>query len=113
MGETYESAGASIEAGEEAVERIKADVRSTFRPEVIGDIGGHEVVVHVDDGQVLSDVVEQPPRGGGVEEDIVVQESVRLHQLVSAWSRSSDGHALEATVDHEVRPVDVGAALAG
>lgn len=40
VGETYESAGVSIDAGEEAVERIKADVRSTFRPEVIGDIGG-------------------------------------------------------------------------
>ncbi|MFV0316981.1 MAG: phosphoribosylformylglycinamidine cyclo-ligase [Microthrixaceae bacterium] len=40
MAETYESAGVSIDAGEEAVERIKADVRSTFRPEVIGDIGG-------------------------------------------------------------------------
>ncbi|HVN49862.1 MAG TPA: phosphoribosylformylglycinamidine cyclo-ligase [Acidimicrobiales bacterium] len=40
MGETYESAGVSISAGEEAVERIKAKVRSTFRPEVIGDIGG-------------------------------------------------------------------------
>jgi phosphoribosylformylglycinamidine cyclo-ligase len=40
MGETYESAGVNISAGEEAVERIKAKVRSTFRPEVIGDIGG-------------------------------------------------------------------------
>ena len=40
MGETYEAAGVSISAGEEAVERIKAKVRSTFRPEVIGDIGG-------------------------------------------------------------------------
>ena len=40
MGETYEGAGVSISAGEEAVERIKAKVRSTFRPEVIGDIGG-------------------------------------------------------------------------
>lgn len=37
---TYESAGVSIAAGEEAVERIKSSVRSTFRPEVIGDIGG-------------------------------------------------------------------------
>ena len=40
MGETYESAGVSISAGEEAVDAIKADVRSTFRPEVVGDIGG-------------------------------------------------------------------------
>ena len=40
MGETYEGAGVDIAAGEEAVERIKDKVRSTFRPEVIGDIGG-------------------------------------------------------------------------
>jgi phosphoribosylformylglycinamidine cyclo-ligase len=39
-GTTYEAAGVSIGAGEEAVERIKEKVRSTFRPEVIGDIGG-------------------------------------------------------------------------
>ncbi|MGI8754470.1 MAG: phosphoribosylformylglycinamidine cyclo-ligase [Acidimicrobiales bacterium] len=40
MGETYQGAGVDIAAGEEAVERIKDKVRSTFRPEVIGDIGG-------------------------------------------------------------------------
>ena len=37
---TYASAGVDIEAGEKAVEMIKDHVRSTFRPEVIGDIGG-------------------------------------------------------------------------
>ncbi len=40
MGETYRGAGVDIDAGEEAVERIKQHVRATFRPEVIGDIGG-------------------------------------------------------------------------
>lgn len=40
MGTSYEDAGVSISAGETAVERIKSKVRSTFRPEVIGDIGG-------------------------------------------------------------------------
>jgi phosphoribosylformylglycinamidine cyclo-ligase len=40
MGESYRDAGVDIDEGEAAVERIKADVRSTFRPEVIGDIGG-------------------------------------------------------------------------
>ena len=40
VGETYAGAGVSIDAGEEAVARIKAKVRSTFRREVIGDIGG-------------------------------------------------------------------------
>src|SRR5215510_4862693 len=37
---TYADAGVDIAAGEQAVERIKAHVRSTFRPEVVGDIGG-------------------------------------------------------------------------
>src|SRR5439155_14356023 len=40
MGETYESAGVNISAGVAAVERIKSRVRATFRPEVVGDIGG-------------------------------------------------------------------------
>src|SRR5436190_13121175 len=40
VGETYEGAGVSIGAGDEAVARIKDRVRSTFRPEVVGDIGG-------------------------------------------------------------------------
>jgi phosphoribosylformylglycinamidine cyclo-ligase len=37
---TYAGAGVDIAAGELAVERIKDHVRSTFRPEVVGDIGG-------------------------------------------------------------------------
>ena len=40
MGETYAGAGVDIAAGDEAVRRIKDKVRSTFRPEVIGEIGG-------------------------------------------------------------------------
>jgi len=40
MGETYAAAGVSIVAGDDAVRRIKPLVRSTYRPEVIGDIGG-------------------------------------------------------------------------
>src|SRR5438445_4607262 len=40
MGESYKDAGVDITAGEEAVDAIKEDVRSTYRPEVIGDIGG-------------------------------------------------------------------------
>lgn len=39
-GLTYAESGVDIAAGEKAVELIKEHVRSTFRPEVIGDIGG-------------------------------------------------------------------------
>jgi phosphoribosylformylglycinamidine cyclo-ligase len=39
-GLTYADSGVDIAAGEKAVELIKAHVRSTFRPEVVGDIGG-------------------------------------------------------------------------
>jgi phosphoribosylformylglycinamidine cyclo-ligase len=37
---TYADSGVDMAAGEKAVELIKAHVRSTFRPEVIGDLGG-------------------------------------------------------------------------
>jgi phosphoribosylformylglycinamidine cyclo-ligase len=40
VAETYKDAGVDIAAGEAAVEAIKSMVRSTYRPEVIGDIGG-------------------------------------------------------------------------
>jgi phosphoribosylformylglycinamidine cyclo-ligase len=39
-GLTYADAGVDIGAGDEAVERIKGAVRSTFRAEVVGDLGG-------------------------------------------------------------------------
>jgi phosphoribosylformylglycinamidine cyclo-ligase len=37
---TYAGAGVSIEAGDAVVERIKASVESTYRPGVVGGIGG-------------------------------------------------------------------------
>ena len=36
---TYKAAGVDIEAGYEAVRRISAHARTTFRPEVLQDIG--------------------------------------------------------------------------
>jgi len=45
---TYAEAGVDIGAGEKAVELIKAHVRSTFRPEVVGDVGGFGGLFAVD-----------------------------------------------------------------
>lgn len=39
VGETYAAAGVDIAAGDVAVERIKDKLRSTYRSEVLGDIG--------------------------------------------------------------------------
>lgn len=44
----YADAGVDIAAGEKAVELIKAHVRSTFRPEVVGDVGGFGGLFAVD-----------------------------------------------------------------
>lgn len=38
-GATYRDAGVDIDAGAEAVDRIKSHLRSTYRPEVLGDVG--------------------------------------------------------------------------
>ena len=40
MSEAYKKAGVDIEAGNEAVRRIKGHAASTFRPEVLGGLGG-------------------------------------------------------------------------
>ena len=50
MGETYSGAGVDIAAGEAAVDRIKGIVRSTYRPEVLGDIGGFGGLVTLPEG---------------------------------------------------------------
>ena len=44
---TYRDAGVDIDAGEELVERIKADVRRSMRREVLGGIGGFGALVEV------------------------------------------------------------------
>ncbi len=37
---TYRDAGADIDAGNRSVQMIKDSVRATYRPEVLGDLGG-------------------------------------------------------------------------
>jgi len=47
MSSTYEDAGVSIDAGEEAVRRIKDAVASTNRPGVLGEVGGFGGLFHL------------------------------------------------------------------
>ena len=47
---TYESAGVSIAAGDEAVRRLAPHARSTYRPEVLSDIGAFGAVTALPSG---------------------------------------------------------------
>src|SRR5688500_20355296 len=60
---TYAEAGVDIAAGEEAVERIKSHVRSTMRPEVIGDIGGFGGLFAFPQGRYRDPVPVSAPGG--------------------------------------------------
>ncbi len=80
MGETYEGAGVSISAGEEAVERIKAKVRSTFRPEVIGDIGGFGGLFGFDAGRYRQPVLVSSTDGVGTKA-LVAQAAGRFDTI--------------------------------
>ena len=48
---TYSGAGVDTAAGERAVELIKEHVRSTYRPEVVGDVGGFGGLFAFPDGR--------------------------------------------------------------
>ena len=47
---TYKDAGVDIDAGEALVERIKAPVRRTLRPEVLGGLGGFGGLCRIPEG---------------------------------------------------------------
>jgi phosphoribosylformylglycinamidine cyclo-ligase len=47
---TYKDAGVDIDAGEELVEKIKAPVKRTTRPEVIGGLGGFGALTRIPEG---------------------------------------------------------------
>ncbi len=80
MGETYEAAGVDIGAGEEAVELIKPKVRSTYRPEVLGDIGGFGGLFAFDPGRYRQPVLVSSTDGVGTKA-LVAQATGRLDTI--------------------------------
>ena len=72
-GATYAAAGVSIEAGDEAVERIKSVVASTKRAEVLGGIGGFGGLFALDTSRFRSPVLVASADGVGTKLEIARQ----------------------------------------
>ncbi len=69
-GATYAAAGVSIEAGDEAVERIKAHVASTKRREVLGGIGGFGGLFALDTARYREPVLVASADGVGTKLEV-------------------------------------------
>ena len=79
-GATYAAAGVDLAAGELAVERIKEKVRSTFRPEVVGDIGGFGGLFSFPQGRYRDPVLVASTDGVGTKA-LVAQSTGRLSTI--------------------------------
>lgn len=53
-GLTYADAGVDIDAGNKAVELMKDSVKATYRPEVLGDLGGFGGLFSLMDSDIKS-----------------------------------------------------------
>jgi phosphoribosylformylglycinamidine cyclo-ligase len=80
VGETYEGAGVSIDAGERAVERIKEKVKKTYRREVIGDIGGFGGLFALDKSRYRNPVLVASTDGVGTKA-LVAQATGRFETI--------------------------------
>lgn len=72
-GMTYATAGVSIEAGDEAVQRIKAVVASTARREVLGGIGGFGGLFALDIARFKEPVLVASADGVGTKLEVARQ----------------------------------------
>ncbi|MCI1775969.1 MULTISPECIES: phosphoribosylformylglycinamidine cyclo-ligase [Paenibacillus] len=65
MSDTYKQAGVDIAAGNEAVERMKKHVKTTFRPEVMTDLGGFGALFKLNKDQYEEPVLVSGTDGVG------------------------------------------------
>jgi phosphoribosylformylglycinamidine cyclo-ligase len=77
---SYAGAGVNLQAAEEAVSRIAGIVASTFRPEVLGGIGGFGGSFALDVSKVASPVLVASTDGVGTK--LVVAQATRRYDTV-------------------------------
>ncbi len=77
---TYKEAGVDIDAGEEAVRRIKGHVRGTFTPGVLSDVGAFGAMFALDQSQYRDPVLVSSMDGVGTK--LKVAQRVDRHDTV-------------------------------
>jgi phosphoribosylformylglycinamidine cyclo-ligase len=77
---TYADAGVSIDAGEQAVELLKSKVSRTWRPEVVGDLGGFAGLFRLDTKKYKSPILASSADGVGTK--LVIAQQMDIHDTV-------------------------------
>ena len=79
-GASYAEAGVNIEAGEQAVELMKNKVHKTFRPEVVGGIGGFAGLFALDTSKYSKPLLASSTDGVGTK--LVIAQQMGIHDTV-------------------------------
>ncbi len=77
---TYADAGVSIHAGEEAVELLKSKVTRTWRPEVVGDLGGFAGLFRLDTSKYKNPILASSADGVGTK--LTIAQQLDIHDTV-------------------------------
>ena len=77
---TYADAGVSIHAGEEAVELLKSKVSRTWRPEVVGDLGGFAGLFRLDIKKYRDPILASSADGVGTK--LTIAQQLDIHDTV-------------------------------
>jgi phosphoribosylformylglycinamidine cyclo-ligase len=77
---TYADAGVSIHAGDEAVELLKSKVQRTYRPEVIGGLGGFSGLFRLDVTKYKRPILASSTDGVGTK--LVIAQQLDIHDTV-------------------------------
>jgi phosphoribosylformylglycinamidine cyclo-ligase len=79
-GATYRTAGVDLDAGERAVELMRAKVRHAMRPEVVGDLGGFAGLFRLDVGRYRAPLLASSTDGVGTK--LAVAQAMDRHDTV-------------------------------
>ena len=77
---TYADAGVSIHNGDQAVELLKSKVHRTWRPEVVGDLGGFAGLFRLDTKKYKNPILASSADGVGTK--LTIAQQLDIHDTV-------------------------------